>query len=196
MVIENIDIFQPHPSETLIDPGKQVLPAAKIAVGAGPHIIARLGRDDQLVAVRQQILLQDPAERPLGLAVGRAVIICKVKIGNAVVKCCQKHLLLLSRVIERAKVVPQAEAQQWEHQPAPAAPAVLHLIISVVSGLKFHKYSPFLPQKHRLPAQWGERYAAVRRNFKYICTAKLLAGQQRRGGRNCKDHPLRQRPLC
>ena len=61
---------------------------------------------------------------------------------------------------------------------------------------KFHKYSPFLPQKHRLPAQWGERYAAVRRNFKYICTAKLLAGQQRRGGRNCKDHPLRQRPLC
>ena len=62
--------------------------------------IARLGRDDQLVAVRQQILLQDPAERPLGLAVGRAVIICKVKIGNAVFKCCQEHLLLLSRVIE------------------------------------------------------------------------------------------------
>ena len=68
--------------------------------------IARLGRDDQLVAVRQQILLQDPAERPLGLAVGRAVVVGQVKVGDAQVKGLAQNALLDAEGGDIPKIVP------------------------------------------------------------------------------------------
>jgi hypothetical protein len=57
----------PGPSGAATGPG---WPAgtcgSRVAVGAGPHVVAGLGRDDQLVAVRTQVLPHDPAEVDLG----------------------------------------------------------------------------------------------------------------------------------
>ena len=57
VVVEDVHIVQAHALQALIQAGQQILPAAPLAIGPGPHLIARLGGDDQLVTVCAQILL-------------------------------------------------------------------------------------------------------------------------------------------
>ena len=72
--IEDVDVVEPHALEALVEAREQVLAAPPLAVGAGPHVVAGLGRDDQLVAVGAEVAA--PARRrripPPNPAAGRS----------------------------------------------------------------------------------------------------------------------------
>ena len=107
VMVENVHIVQPHAAQALIQAGQQILAAAPVAVGACPHFITSLGRDNQLVAVDAQIVPQDFAKVFLGGAGLRAVVIGQVKVGDAVVErgaAERTHILVGGGI---AKIVPQ-----------------------------------------------------------------------------------------
>src|SRR5215207_8817946 len=74
----------PIPAEALVEAREQVLAgAAALAVRAGPHVVARLRRDDELVAERAQVVTQEPAERLLRRPVRRPVVVREVEVRNS-----------------------------------------------------------------------------------------------------------------
>ena len=44
--VEDVDVVEPHPRQALVEAREHVLARAPLAVGAGPHVVAGLGRDD------------------------------------------------------------------------------------------------------------------------------------------------------
>ena len=56
MTVEEIHIVQIHALETLVEARHQILARAPIAVRTFPHIISRLGRDEEFVAIRLEII--------------------------------------------------------------------------------------------------------------------------------------------
>ena len=66
VVIEYIDIIQPHSLQTLIKAGEQVLSRTPFAVRPGPHQITCLCRDDEFIAVARKVLAEHPSEGFLG----------------------------------------------------------------------------------------------------------------------------------
>ena len=92
-MIEDIHVVESHSLKTLVKACNQILAAAPVAVWSLPHIIACLWADNELVAVCRQMLLKDKPEVLLCAAVFRAIVVCQVKVGDAVVKGCEAHLL-------------------------------------------------------------------------------------------------------
>ena len=109
MGVEDVDVVEPHSPQALVEAREQVLARAPFAVGAGPHVVAGLGRDDQLVAVGPEVLRQEPAEVLLGGAVGRAVVVGQVEMRDAEVeRAAQDRAARLERTVA-AEVVPEPE---------------------------------------------------------------------------------------
>ena len=50
--VEDVDVVEAHPREALVEACEQVLARSPLAVRAGPHVVAGLRRDDDLVAIR------------------------------------------------------------------------------------------------------------------------------------------------
>src|SRR6202012_703956 len=98
------------PAARLAHARQQVLArTAALAVRARPHVVARLGGDDQLVAVGPEVLGEDRAEVALRAAVGRPVVVRQVEVGHAAVEGpAQDRALRLERAAV-AEVVPQAQ---------------------------------------------------------------------------------------
>ena len=105
-MVEDIDIIHIHPLEALVKAGNQVFFTAPVAVGSGPHVIARLRGKDKLVAVRLPIPLHVDAEIALGFSVGRAVVVGQVKMGDAVVKCRAQDVALCAEGRDVAEIMP------------------------------------------------------------------------------------------
>ena len=129
VVVEDVHVVKVHAAQALIEAGDEVLAAAPVAVGAGPHVIAGLGGDDHLVAVGQEIALHVDAEAALGLAVGRAVVVGEVEVGDAVVKRRAQDLALHAQRRDLAKVMPKAQRERGQQQAALTAAAVGHRVI-------------------------------------------------------------------
>ena len=72
VVVEDVDVVEPEAAEALVEAGQQVLAGAEVAVRARPHVPARLGRDDQLVAQAPEVRAQDRTEVRLGAPVAAA----------------------------------------------------------------------------------------------------------------------------
>ncbi len=53
-----LDVLEPHPLQRLVERRQQVLARAPLAVRPGPHVVAGLGRDHELVAVRPEVLIE------------------------------------------------------------------------------------------------------------------------------------------
>ena len=87
VAVEDVDVVHAHARQRLVEARQQVLArAAALPVRARPHVVARLGGEDQLVAVRAEVLREDRAEVALGAAVGRAVVVGQVEVGDAAVE--------------------------------------------------------------------------------------------------------------
>ena len=127
VAVEDVDVVQAHPLQGLLARGDEVLPRpAALAVGAGPHVVAGLARDDQLVAVGPEVAREGGAEVALGRAVGRAVVVREVEVRHAAVEGpAQGRLLALERHVV-AEVVPEAEGDGRQVEPGAADPAVRH----------------------------------------------------------------------
>ena len=70
VMVEDVDVVKPEALEALIKAGNQILPRTEIAIGTRPHVPTRFRRDDELVAVVPEIVVEDPGEIGLGAAVG------------------------------------------------------------------------------------------------------------------------------
>ena len=81
--VEDVDVVEAHPREALVEAREQVLARAPLAVRPGPHVVAGLRRDDELVAVRPQVVREDPAEVLLGRAGRRPVVVREVEVRDA-----------------------------------------------------------------------------------------------------------------
>jgi len=66
--------------------------AATLPVRTGPHVVASLCREDQLIPVGSEIGGHDPAEALLGCAVLRAVVVGKIEVCDPAVEGVQQHL--------------------------------------------------------------------------------------------------------
>ena len=126
MGIEDVDIVEPHALEALVEAGEQIFAAAPFAVRPGPHAVAGLGGDHQLVAQAVEIGAQDLAEQRLGGAGRRAVIVGEIEMRDAEVEGRAADLARGRRRLVLAEIVPEPERDRRQHQAAAAAPVVEH----------------------------------------------------------------------
>ncbi len=132
--VEDVDVVEPHPLQALIEAREQVLARAELAVRAGPHVVARLRRDHELVAVRPQILLHQAAEGLLAGAVRRAVVVREIEVRDAEVeRAAHDRATRLERPIV-AEGLPESERDAGQLEPAPAAAPVGHAVVAIVGG--------------------------------------------------------------
>ena len=116
--VEDVDVVEPHPRERLVERCEQVLARAPLAVRPGPHVVAGLRRDHELVAVRAQVVAQHAAERLLGRAVRRAVVVREVEMGDAEVeRAAEDRAARLERAVA-AEVVPEPERDRGQLEAA------------------------------------------------------------------------------
>ena len=130
MRIEDVDVIEAHPLEALLEAREQVLARAPLAVGAGPLVIAGLGRDEELLAIGAQVLAVDAAEVRLGRAVGRPVVVGQVEVRDAKIeRSAQRRAVRRERPVV-AEVLPQAERDRRQRDPAASHAPVGHRLIS------------------------------------------------------------------
>ena len=134
VVVEDVDVVQPQPLQRCVQAGGQVLPRPEVAIGAGPHVPAGLGRDDQLVAVAGEVLGQDAAHVALRRPVGRSVVVGQVEVGDAEVERPPHHRPLVLHRLVVPEVVPEAQRDGRQLQAAAAAAAVGLDGVAVVGG--------------------------------------------------------------
>ena len=85
--VEDVDVVDAHARERLLGAREDVLArAARSPYGPGPHVVAGLRRDDELVAVGREVLAHHPAEVRLGRAVRRAVVVGQIEVRDAAVE--------------------------------------------------------------------------------------------------------------
>ena len=106
MVVENINVLEAHALQALIEAGQQILARSQISIGAGPHVIAGFGGDDQLIAIGKEIFFQDLAESFFRRSVGRAVVIGEIEMRDAEIEGAAQHGAAIFEVIHAAEVVP------------------------------------------------------------------------------------------
>jgi hypothetical protein len=121
---------------------RYLLAGTPFAVRAGPHVVAGLGGDNQLVAVRLEVVLQVAAEVGLGGAVRRAVVVGQVKVVDAEVEGAAQDGALLIEALVVAEVVPQAKGDGRKFESAASDAAVGHGFIAVVRCRISHTCNP------------------------------------------------------
>ena len=149
VVIEYVHIVELQPPQALIEARQQALLRAPIAVGPGPHRIARLRGDDELVAVRAQFAREHVAHENFRRTGRRAVVVGAVKVGDAVIERRQQHLARrLARVIV-AEVVPCAQRNRGQAQPGRAAAPVFHAVVARAARRISHRSLLPAPRRAR-----------------------------------------------
>ena len=93
VMIEDIYIIQAKTFQALVKTGDQILAASPVSIRSRPHIIACLCADDQLISVCRKFLSQDFSKIFLRTSGLWAIVVCKVKMSDPIVKCCKTHLL-------------------------------------------------------------------------------------------------------
>ena len=106
MMIEDIYIIQPHSLQALVKACEQILSASPVPVRSRPHIIAGLRTDDQLISVCMKLILQNLSKILLCTSRLWTVVVCKVKMSDSIVKCCEAHLLHILINTGISKIVP------------------------------------------------------------------------------------------
>src|SRR5438067_367514 len=134
MRVEDVDVVESHPPETLIEAGEEILAGAPLAIRPGPHEIASLRGDDQLVAIRLQVAGEDRPEVLLSRAGGWAVVVGEGEVGDAEVEGAPNDRALRLDDVNAAEVVPEAERDGGKAQAAAAGAAVAHLLITIRGG--------------------------------------------------------------
>ena len=141
MRVEDVDVVQAEPLETLIEAREHVLPRAPLPVRARPHVVAGLRRDDELVAVRLQVSSQKSPEVLLRRAVRRPVVVREVEVRDAEVERATHDR---ATRVERAvvtEVPPEPEGDRRELQATPARAAVHHGVVALLGGDVAHSAS-------------------------------------------------------
>ena len=107
--VEDVDVLQPHSREALLEAREQVFARAEVAVWPGPLVIARLGRDDQLLAIRSEVLREYAPEVGFGATVGRPVVVREIKMGNAELERAAQNRAAVGQRPIVAEVLPETQ---------------------------------------------------------------------------------------
>jgi hypothetical protein len=129
--VEDVDVLEPHALEALFEARQQVLPRAPLPVGPGPHVVASLRRDDQLVPVGPEVEREHAPEVLLGRTVRRSVVVGEIEVGDPEVEGAPDDLAARLEGEVVAEVVPETERQLWQLKSAAAGPPVLHLLVAI-----------------------------------------------------------------
>ncbi len=105
-MVEDIDIVEAHPFETLIKAGDQVFTGAKIPIRSGPHAPASFGRDDQLISVGFEILGENGSKILFGRSWWWTVVVGQIEMGDAQIKGPTQHGAAVFEGIHPPEVVP------------------------------------------------------------------------------------------
>ena len=130
MRVEDVDVVETEPAEALIQACQHVLARTPIAVGSGPHGVAGLGRDDQLVPICSQVQVDDPSEVLLGRTGRWAVVVRQVEVRDAEVESPANDRPLPIQRGLGAEVVPEAERESRQRETAVAGAPVLHCLVT------------------------------------------------------------------
>ena len=141
VAVKNIDVVQAHALQALVQAGEHVFArAAALAVGPGPHVPAGFAGNDEFVPVGPKVAFEVFAKITFSAAIGRAVVVGQVKVGDAQIKGGAQHVALGLQRRGVAKVVPQAQGQSGQFQAALAAAAVGHAaLVAVGVGVVVHR---------------------------------------------------------
>ena len=129
--VEDVEVLEPGAGQALVEGGEEVLARAPLAVGAFPHVVPGLRRDDQLVAVGPEILPHDRAEVALRRARRRPVVVGDVNVGHAEVKRATDDGALGLEGPVVPEVVPESQRDARQAQSAPPHPGVLGVVVTV-----------------------------------------------------------------
>ena len=210
VAVEDVHVVQAHPGQRLVQARQQVLTRPPVAVGPWPHVVAGLGRDDQLVAVAAQVVAQNAAEVPLRRAVERpvlqssqrviggiervtAVVVREIKVGHTQVERAEDDRPLRVQGPVRAKVLPQPQRYLGEPDATPATAAVGRVIVSVGGGDVGHW--PSLPRSSGVRGSRGRLGPgrAVRPGPSHgVPRLALLARDKQLSGHQRVDGEMRQ----
>src|SRR5579859_5367537 len=110
MRIEDIDVIEAHALQALIETREYVFTrATALTVRTRPHVPTCLRRNQQFVAIRLEVVLEEPAEIGFGAAVRRAVVIGEVEVRDAQIEGRAQDVALRGDRRGIAGVVPQAQ---------------------------------------------------------------------------------------
>src|SRR5205085_6442842 len=96
----------------------------------------------ELVAIGTEVLAQQDAEGLLGRPVGRAVVVGEVEVGDPEVERAADDLAARLQRAVAAEVLPEAERDRWQEEPAAAAAAEGHLVVTARGGDVDHRLRP------------------------------------------------------
>jgi hypothetical protein len=88
----------------------------------------------ELIAVGGEVLAEDAPEVDLGRPVGRAVVVGQVEVGDAQVERAAEHVALGLERLVVAEVVPQAQGDGGQVEPAGTDAAIGHAPVAAGSG--------------------------------------------------------------
>jgi hypothetical protein len=125
--IKNVDVIDAQALQRIIAALHDVFPPAPVAVRTGPHAVARLAADDQLIS---RHFLQDRAEDLLTRAGGFAVVVGQIEMGDPAIERGEKQRLGGLVVAIAADRLPTPQADHRQRKTRPAAGAVLHRFIA------------------------------------------------------------------
>ena len=118
--VEDVHVIETEASQARVEAREEVLAGAPLPVRARPHVVARLARDDQLVAKRGEVLLEQPSEVLLGRAVRRPVVVREVEVRDAEIKRAPHDRAARVERPVVAEVLPEPERHGRKLQAAPA----------------------------------------------------------------------------
>src|ERR1700712_1435692 len=165
---------------------------------AATKVVAGLSGDDGLVTQGGEVVAQVDPEVLLGATVGRPVVVGEVEVRDATVErpAQDRPLGLLGAV--GAEVLPEAERERRQLQPAPAGEAVLHGLVTVLGWSPVtHGHSrppnPYYRRTHaghpRAPHRGGDRAAPADARDR-----RARAAAPGHGGGGHRDVPARGLP--
>src|SRR5664280_2570107 len=145
--VEDVDVVEAHPAEALVQARRQVLARAAVTVRPGPHVVASLRRDDQLIAVESQVRREDPPEVLLRRAIGRPVVVRQVEVGDPEVERAVDDRALAVDRPAVPEVLPEAERDRGQEETAPTRSPVGHVVVA--RGSRYVWHAPILPPAGR-----------------------------------------------
>src|ERR1044072_5211760 len=160
MRVEDVDVLEAHPAKALVETRKELLRRAPLAVRARPHVVAGLGRDHELVAIRVQVDLEHAPEVLLRGAVRRPVVVSQVEVGDPELKSAPDYRAARFKGKVVAEVVPQAEGEQRQVEPAATGPPIPHAVVAIVCGDVRHGTLPAAASSSTGAPVLAERWSA------------------------------------
>src|SRR5208337_26629 len=145
VVVKDVDVVEPHALQALIQAGEQILARAEVSIRSGPHIPAGFRRDDEFVAVRLKIFLEDLTEVFFRRAVRRAVVVGEIEMRDAEIEGAAQHGPAVFEIIHSTEVVPKSERNGRQFDAAAAAAAISHGVVTMAVG-NVHDRSPGAPE--------------------------------------------------